>query len=101
VPGFAWTWLFFKKDKIGWIERITLSVGLSIALVPLTVLWLNLIFHMGITLLNVTLAVCVLSVLPVAYLYGMDYYRKRRGLKTPKQADDVDSDESQADDCQE
>ncbi|MBT3363709.1 MAG: DUF1616 domain-containing protein [Chloroflexi bacterium] len=87
IPGFSWSWIFFKKDKIDWIERIALSVGLSVALVPLTILWLNYVFGVKITLLNTILAVCILSALPVAYIYGVPYYRRRRGID-PKSADE-------------
>ncbi|MFC1948303.1 DUF1616 domain-containing protein [Chloroflexota bacterium] len=63
VPGFCWSFLFFKRKSIDLIERIALSFGLSIALVPLTVFWLNWIFDMRITELSVVLTVCGLSVL--------------------------------------
>ncbi len=66
IPGFIWTFVFFpksrsfedkveKKDKqkweIDWLERIALSFALSIALVPLSVFYLNLI-GIKINLLN-------------------------------------------------
>ena len=41
LPGFAWSFVFFKKGDIDVIERIALSFGLSIALVPLVAFWLN------------------------------------------------------------
>lgn len=63
IPGFCWSFLFFKRKSIDLIERIALSIGLSIALVPLTVFWLNWIFDMRITELSVILTVCGLSVL--------------------------------------
>jgi uncharacterized membrane protein len=68
VPGFAWSFIFFPKGKIDWIERITLSFGLSIALVPLSVFWLNWLFHVGIDLLNTTLIVLGLTVIPIFYI---------------------------------
>jgi uncharacterized membrane protein len=68
LPGFMWSFVFFFKKEIDWVERIALSFGLSIALVPLTVFWLNCIFHVRITLLNTCLVVCALTVIPVAYL---------------------------------
>jgi len=94
VPGFTWSWIFFKKDKIDWIERIALSVALSIALVPLTILWLNYIIHVKITVLNTTLSICILSVLPVAYTYGMKYYKKRYGVSPPSVIEETVVDES-------
>jgi uncharacterized membrane protein len=68
VPGFAWSYVFFARKNIDWIERIALSFGLSIALVPLTVFWLNWLFHVKITLLNTSLVVCGLTAIPVLYI---------------------------------
>lgn len=68
LPGFIWSFVFFFKREIDWVERIGLSLGLSIAIVPLTVFWLNWLFHVRITLLNSSLAVLVLSALPAIYL---------------------------------
>jgi len=41
LPGFVWSWVFWKKGEIEWIERIVLSLALSIGIVPLTVFVLN------------------------------------------------------------
>ena len=71
VPGFAWSYVFFIKKHIDWVERLALSFGLSIALVPLTVFWLHFIFRIGITLLNTSLVVCGLTAIPVAYILFM------------------------------
>lgn len=68
VPGFAWSYIFFARKSIDWIERVALSFGLSIALVPLTVFWLNWLFEVRITLLNTFLIVCGLTAIPVAYV---------------------------------
>ena len=68
MPGFAWSYVFFTRKKIDWIERVALSFGLSIVLVPLTVFWLNWLFHIRITLLNTSLVVCVLIAIPTAYI---------------------------------
>ena len=65
VPGFCWSFIFFKRKSIDLIERIALSAGLSITLVPLTVFWLNWIFDMRITELSVILTVSVLSILAI------------------------------------
>jgi uncharacterized membrane protein len=62
LPGFFITFIFFPKTKefdskseekgsIDWIERVALSFALSIAIVPLTVFYLNLI-GIKINLLN-------------------------------------------------
>ena len=68
VPGFAWSYVFFRGDKIDWIERFALSFGLSIAIVPLTVFWLNWLFDVNITLLSTTLMVCGITVVALLWL---------------------------------
>jgi len=65
LPGFAWSYVFFNKDEIDWIERIALSFGLSIALVPLTVFWLNYLFKVKINLMNVTITISLLILIPL------------------------------------
>ena len=69
IPGFAWTFLFFKKQEIDIIERIALSFGLSIALVPLTIFYLNNLFHMKITAVNSFVVISVLTIAPLGYVY--------------------------------
>lgn len=68
ISGFAWSFVFFGKDEIDWIERIALSFGLSIALVPLTIFWLNFLFQAKITLINSFVVVLTLILMPVVYL---------------------------------
>lgn len=69
IPGFAWTFAFFSKNEIDVIERIALSFGLSIALVPLTVFYLNYLLHIKITALNSFIIIIALIAIPVGYLY--------------------------------
>jgi uncharacterized membrane protein len=66
VPGFAWSYVFFSRKTIDWIERLALSFGLSIALVPLSVFWLNWLFHMKINLLSTLLTACGLIIIAAA-----------------------------------
>ena len=54
LPGLTWSFIFFKKGEIDVIERISLSFGLSIALVPMIVFWLNWLLKIKINILNVT-----------------------------------------------
>jgi len=63
VPGFAWTLALFSK--INNIERIALSIGLSIASVTLSVLAVNLIFRVKITGTNALLIILVITVIPL------------------------------------
>lgn len=65
VPGFAWSYVFLAKNTIDWVERVALSIGLSITLVPLAVFWINRLFHIKITLLSTSLTVCGLIIMAV------------------------------------
>lgn len=56
LPGFILSYLFFKKGKIDWIERIALSFALSIAIVPLFIFYLNML-GMKLNFINCSLAV--------------------------------------------
>ncbi|MFC2047254.1 DUF1616 domain-containing protein [Chloroflexota bacterium] len=67
VPGFAWTLVFFKQINI--IERIALSLGLSIALVTLSLFALNRMVGTSVTGLNAVLVIIVLTVIPLVFYY--------------------------------
>ena len=81
LPGLILSYLFFPKTKefesnneekekgsIDWIERIALSFALSIAIVPLTVFYLNLI-GVRINLLNSFLTILGIILLSLGILY--------------------------------
>jgi uncharacterized membrane protein len=58
LPGFSLSYaLFPKKDEIDWIERIALSFGLSIAVIPLLVFYSNFLFGIKINIVTVSLIV--------------------------------------------
>jgi uncharacterized membrane protein len=85
LPGFVWSYVFFARKHIDWIERVALSFGLSIALVPLTIFWLNWLFDMSITLVNTSLAVCGLIAIAGIYIFiSRSTWGKKtmNGLKT-------------------
>jgi len=68
LPRLAWSFVFFKKAEIDAIERIALSLGLSISIVPLVVFWLNWLLKIRINIVNVTVVIlepigCALIVL--------------------------------------
>ena len=79
VPGYAWTLLLFadkeKKAKeegmkgrekgIDRLERLALSVGLSIAIVPLAVFYLNRFAGMPISFWSIAGVVLVLAAVPI------------------------------------
>ncbi|MBO8183457.1 MAG: DUF1616 domain-containing protein [Archaeoglobus sp.] len=68
LPGLVWSFVFFNKGEIDWIERIALSFGLSIALVPLSVFWMNYLFKIKINIINVSIIIAILILVPLIYL---------------------------------
>ena len=66
LPGFAWTFVFFNRVSV--IERIVLSMGLSIAIVTMSVLVLHLLFGLKITGGN-SLIVIVIIIAAAAVTY--------------------------------
>jgi len=69
LPGFVWSYVFFDKNKIDVIERVTLSIAFSIALVTLLVFWLNRLLDVKITLTNVSLSITGLIIAGIFILY--------------------------------
>lgn len=82
VPGFAWSFLFFGRGEIDWIERIALSFGLSIAIVPLVIFYLNYLLGVKITIFSSTFAILLLTLIPAAI-----YFAKKRGMLPDKLVD--------------
>ena len=41
LPGYVWSRVFFGRGEIDSMERVALSFGLSIAIVPLSIFFLN------------------------------------------------------------
>jgi uncharacterized membrane protein len=74
LPGFVWTLVFFRKINI--IERIALSVGLSVALVTLCIIVLNVLFGMRINGTNAVITIIVITVIP-AVIYFLRRYLAR------------------------
>ena len=74
VPGFAWTLVFFNRINI--IERIALSIGLSIAVVTLSIIVLNMLFGMSINGANSLLIIIVITIIALVL-----YVLKRLSIK--------------------
>lgn len=79
LPGFAWTLVFFKGKQINVVERITLSFGLSIAVVTISVLALNVLIGIKITGFNSLLIIIAVTIIPVAFSYLHRLIGRRRG----------------------
>ena len=69
VPGLAWSYVFFPRKDINWLERIALSFGLSIALVALAVFLVNKLFGVGINLVTFILVTISLTALASALAF--------------------------------
>ena len=65
LPGFAWSLVFFRQINI--LERIALSVGLSIAIVTLSILALHVVVGVRITGFNSVLIIIILTIIPLAF----------------------------------
>ncbi len=85
LPGFAWTLVFF--NKINLFERIVLSLGLSIAVVTLSILALNLLLGVSITGLNSLLIIVVVTIIPVVFHYLKKILKRNPSKATSSQAD--------------
>ena len=75
LPGFAWTLVFFKKLSI--MERVVLSFGLSIAVITLSLLFLNKVIGIRITGFNSVLVIIAVTIIPVAIYYLNRLIRRR------------------------
>lgn len=77
LPGFAWTIVFFRKINV--IERVTLSLALSIVVVTLSLLFISRLFGLRITGLNSALVIIVVTILPLLAYYLNRLVKRRRG----------------------
>ena len=75
--GFAWTLVFFRQINI--VERVTLSLALSVVVVTLSLLVLNMLIGVKITGLNSVLVIVVVTILPILTYYLYRFIRRRRG----------------------
>jgi uncharacterized membrane protein len=85
LPGFAWTLVFF--NKINLFERIVLSLGLSIAVVTLSILAFNLLLGVSISGLNSLLIIVVITIIPVVFHYLKKILKRTRSKTTSSQAE--------------
>ena len=76
LPGLAWSFVLLHKRTITWLERVVASVGLSMALLVVTLFVANRFFRVSINLRSS--AVIVLLLVTVALLVAL--LQRRRGL---------------------
>lgn len=77
LPGFAWTLVFFSR--INWFERAVFSLGLSIAVVTLSILAFNLLLGVSISGLNSLLIILIVTIIPVVFHYLKRAVAGKRG----------------------
>jgi len=75
LPGFAWTLVFFHKANI--LERLALSIGLSIALVTLSIIVLNVLFDVRINGTNALVTIIVITIIPTGTYFLRRYLARR------------------------
>lgn len=78
LPGFAWTLVIFKKLNI--LERSVLSIGLSIALVALSILFANYVLNVRISGANSVLILVAITLLPLA-IYCLRWWMREKRKK--------------------
>ena len=90
LPGFCWTLFLFDGRQINRIERVALSIGLSISLVTLTIFAMNRLGGVRITGLSSVSAILLLA-LAGLILYGIkksimrDYRTKNKSYSGMKE----------------
>jgi len=77
LPGFVWSLCFFRQLKA--LERITLSFALSIALVTLSLLFINRLTGLRLTGTSSVLIILVVTILPVI-VYYLNRVIRRKGI---------------------
>jgi len=82
LPGFAWTLVFFSGKQINIIERLALSLGLSIAVVAVSILALNILIGVRITGSNAVLVIIAVTIIPVVIYYLKRFIVKRQNNTT-------------------
>ena len=75
IPGFIWSWIFWSRDQIDFVERLALSLMLSIIGIPLTALCLTKI-GLKINTLN-TLSITFILILFGTIILTINKLRKK------------------------
>jgi len=68
LAGLLWSFVFFSKKEIDWVERVAISFGLSIGMVTLGIFWLMWLFHVRLNPLSACLVAGGLVVIAGAFL---------------------------------
>ncbi|OYT54186.1 MAG: hypothetical protein B6U72_03220 [Candidatus Altiarchaeales archaeon ex4484_2] len=79
LPGYAFSYALFPGKEIDLLERIALSIGLSISLVVLSTLALNTLLGVAINLIN-----SLLVILTITLASALTGYYRRKQINTEK-----------------
>ena len=77
LPGFAWSFVFFTSEQINRLERFVLSIGLSIAMVTVSMYALNLALDIKVTGTNAVFDILGLTFIAVVF------YQVKKRIKLP------------------
>ncbi len=77
MPGFAWSFVFFSSEQVNKLERFVLSIGLSIALVTLSMYALNLALDVKVTGTNAVIDIFIITFVAIAFYFA------RKHIKLP------------------
>ena len=77
LPGFAWSLVFFRSRQINIVERLVLSVGISIAIVTLCILGLNILLDISITGINSVMIILVITIIPLVWYFFKRFVGKQ------------------------
>ena len=80
LPGYTWTLVFFRQLKP--LERIPVSLALSIALVTLSLIFASRLFNTELNGFNAVMLIILITILPIAVYYLNRLIRKRLGKAT-------------------
>lgn len=75
LPGFAWSFVFFSREQINRLERAVLSIGLSIALVTVSMYALNLALAVKVTGTNAVIDIIAITFTAVAFYFARKYLK--------------------------
>lgn len=79
LPGYVWSFVFWKRQEIDFIERFALSLALSLALVPLIVYALNRV-GVPITLRNSIVEISGLILVGIVLLLILQRFAKNKSV---------------------
>ena len=76
-PASLGPWFFFRSRQINIIERLVLSVGISIAIVTLCILGLNILLDISITGINSVMIILVITIIPLVWYFFKRFVGKQ------------------------